>query len=56
MLTQLQGARVVVTTASRTAQGAILTVEERKSQLDAQKPPSELDEAIRTLAVERPLS
>jgi len=29
-----------VTTASRTAQGAILTVEERKSQLDAQKPPA----------------
>jgi hypothetical protein len=40
VLTQLQGARVVVTTAGRTAQGAILTVEERKSQIDAGKPPA----------------
>jgi archaellum component FlaC len=39
VLKQLQGARVVVTTPTRTAQGAILTVEERKSQIDANKPP-----------------
>ncbi len=40
VLKQLQGARVIVTTASaRTATGAILTVEERKSQIDANKPP-----------------
>ena len=39
VLTQLQGARVVVTTATRSARGSILTVEERKSQVDANKPP-----------------
>lgn len=39
ILKQLQGARVTVTTSTRTAQGAILTVEERKSQIDADKPP-----------------
>ncbi|MBV9959568.1 MAG: hypothetical protein JO360_14175, partial [Acidobacteria bacterium] len=39
VLKQLQGARVVVQTASRTATGAILTIEERKSQIDANKPP-----------------
>jgi hypothetical protein len=39
VLSQLQGARVVVTTASRTAAGSILTVEERRSQIDANKPP-----------------
>lgn len=39
VLKQLQGARVTVTTPTRTAQGAILTVEERKSQIDANKPP-----------------
>jgi hypothetical protein len=39
VLGQLQGARVVVATASRTAAGSILTVEERKSQIDANKPP-----------------
>jgi hypothetical protein len=39
VLKQLQGARVTVTTSTRTAQGAILTVEERKSQIDANKPP-----------------
>src|SRR5262249_51368836 len=39
VLKQFQGARVAVTTPTRTAQGAILTVEERKSQLDANKPP-----------------
>jgi len=38
VLRQLQGARVAVATAGRTATGAILTVEERKSQLDANKP------------------
>src|SRR5882672_7149058 len=38
VLGQLQGARVVVATASRTASGSILTVEERKSQIDANKP------------------
>lgn len=36
---QFQGARVEVTTASRTATGAILTVEERRSQIDSEKPP-----------------
>lgn len=39
VLSQLQGARVVVATASRTATGSILTVEERKTQIDATKPP-----------------
>src|SRR5712692_3927497 len=40
VLTQLQGAHVIVATASRTASGSILTVEERKSQIDANKPPA----------------
>src|SRR5256884_9845629 len=40
VLTQLQGARVVVAAGNRTAAGSILTVEERKSQIDANKPPS----------------
>jgi hypothetical protein len=40
VLTQLQGAHVVVSTATRTAAGSILTVEERKSQIDANKPPT----------------
>jgi len=39
VLSQLQGAHVVVATATRTAAGSILTVEERKSQIDANKPP-----------------
>src|SRR5687767_3836211 len=39
VLSQLQGARVAVTTAQRTVTGSILTVEERKSQIDANKPP-----------------
>ena len=39
VLSQLQGARVVITTANRTVTGSILTVEERKSQIDATKPP-----------------
>jgi hypothetical protein len=38
VLRQLQGAQVVVTTNSRSLTGSILTVEERKSQLDANKP------------------
>jgi hypothetical protein len=38
VLSQLQGARVQVSTASRTANGSILTIEERKSQIDANKP------------------
>jgi len=38
VLRQLQGARVVVTTATRIATGSILTVEARKSQIDANKP------------------
>src|SRR2546425_2588586 len=38
VLSQLQGAQVVVTTANRTATGSILTVEERKSQIDSNKP------------------
>jgi hypothetical protein len=39
VLRQLQGAHVTVATANRTATGAILTVEDRTSQLDADKPP-----------------
>jgi hypothetical protein len=39
VLKQLQGAKVVVTTGARTALGSVLTVEERKSQIDANKPP-----------------
>jgi hypothetical protein len=38
VLGQLQGARVIVTTARGSATGSILTVEERKSQIDADKP------------------
>lgn len=38
VLGQLQGAHVVVATANRTATGSILTVEERKTQIDANKP------------------
>jgi Carboxypeptidase regulatory-like domain len=38
VLSQLQGARVVVATASRTVTGSILTIQETKSQLDANKP------------------
>jgi hypothetical protein len=38
VLRQLQGARVVVATGNRTVTGSILTVEERKSQIDADKP------------------
>jgi hypothetical protein len=39
VLKQLQGARVVIATSNRTMTGSILTVEERKSQIDANKPP-----------------
>ncbi len=39
VLRQLQGARVVVASANRAATGAILTVDERTSQLDANKAP-----------------
>ncbi len=39
VLSQLQGARVVVSTMNRTAAGSILTVEERTSQPDEKKPP-----------------
>ncbi|HXM36000.1 MAG TPA: hypothetical protein VN920_12480, partial [Pyrinomonadaceae bacterium] len=39
VLGQLQGAHVMVATATRTALGSILTVGERKSQIDANKPP-----------------
>ena len=38
VLGQLQGARVVVATASRVVSGSILTIEERKAQIDADKP------------------
>jgi hypothetical protein len=42
ILTQLQGARVVVTTKqNRTATGSILTVEQRNSQPDPSKPPTQ---------------
>lgn len=39
VLSQLQGARVIVTTANRTVAGSILTVEAKHSQIDATKPP-----------------
>jgi hypothetical protein len=39
VLKQLQGARVFVSTSKGTATGSILTVEERRAQLDADKPP-----------------
>lgn len=39
VLRQLQGARVLVTAAGRTAIGSILTVEERKPQTEEGKPP-----------------
>ena len=39
VLKQLQGAHVEVTASGRTSRGAILTIEERKSQIDANKPP-----------------
>ncbi|HSO73536.1 MAG TPA: hypothetical protein VLU47_01765 [Blastocatellia bacterium] len=39
VLKQLQGARATVTTARGAVTGAILTVEERKFQIDANKPP-----------------
>ena len=38
VLQQLQGAKVAITTASRTVIGAVLTVEENKTQLEANKP------------------
>lgn len=41
VLSQLQGARIIVATANRTATGSILTIEERRSQIDANKPPSQ---------------
>ena len=39
VLSQLQGARVIVTAANRTVAGSILTVEAKHSQIDATKPP-----------------
>ena len=38
VLRQLQGAKVIVTTATRSVAGAILTVEERQAQKDSSKP------------------
>jgi len=38
VLSQLQGAHVLVSAGNRTAAGSILTIEERKSQIDANKP------------------
>lgn len=38
VLSQLQGARVIVTTANRTVTGSVLTVEAQRSQVDANKP------------------
>lgn len=38
VLRQLQGERVAITTSTRSTTGAILTVEERKSQIDPSKP------------------
>ena len=39
VLQQLQGAKVAITTATRSATGAVLTVEETKTQVEANKPP-----------------
>jgi hypothetical protein len=39
VLSQLQGARVVVSTGTRTVAGSILTVEVKRAQIDANKPP-----------------
>ena len=39
VLSQLQGARVIVTTPTRSVAGSILTVEAKHSQIDATKPP-----------------
>lgn len=39
VLSQLQGARVIVTAANRSVTGSILTVEAKHSQIDATKPP-----------------
>ena len=39
VLKQLQGARVVVATASRAVTGAILNIADRRAQIDANKPP-----------------
>ncbi len=39
VLSQLQGARVIVATANRTVTGSVLTVEGRHSQIDSNKPP-----------------
>ena len=39
VLSQLQGARVVVSALNRSVTGAILTVEAKQSQIDADKPP-----------------
>jgi hypothetical protein len=39
VLSQLQGARVIVNTANRTVAGSILTVEAKQSQIDSTKPP-----------------
>jgi len=39
VLSQLQGAHVIVSTAKRTVAGAILTVEAKQSQIDSTKPP-----------------
>src|SRR5258708_16463418 len=37
VLSQLQGARIIVATANRTATGSILTIEERQSRTDRDK-------------------
>ncbi len=39
VLSQLQGARVIVATANRSVTGSVLTVEGRHSQIDSSKPP-----------------
>jgi hypothetical protein len=39
VLSQLQGARVIVSTANRSVTGSVLTVEGRHSQIDSSKPP-----------------
>src|SRR5262245_2891352 len=49
VLTQLQGARVIVATANRTATGSILTVQERKS-IDLNKPQGNLHAVVITTA------
>jgi hypothetical protein len=46
VLKQLQGARVAVVAGMKSAAGSVITVEERKSQIDANKPPVVTDTLV----------